>query len=178
MTARLPTILFVAMLLLAGVLVYQAVAPVAAVEEPAEPPVRVTDAGVAKLPAFTPPSREQFAVINTRAAFDPARQPVAEPFVQAAANADTTTPPKVTLVGVIQGGSTAIALLLRENGQTMSVRTGQSVDGWQVVSIAPGRAVFRAGAADYTLTVRAAAGLAQPPLNDSSPPPSTEKPGQ
>jgi hypothetical protein len=132
---------------------------------------------LAKLPTFTPPPKEQFAVVNARAAFDPARQPIVESSSATAASA--TAPPAVTLVGVVLGGSNAVALLLRANGQTISVRTGQSVDGWQVVRIAPpGLAVFRAGATDYTVTLRAAAGLAQPPLNDSSPPPSTEKPGQ
>jgi hypothetical protein len=131
---------------------------------------------LAKLPTFTPPPQEEFAIINARAAFDPARQPVAEPSLATAASA--AAPPQVTLVGEIMDGSSAVALLLRSSGQTITARTGNTVSGWQIIRIAPGLVVFRAGTADYTVTLRAAAGLAQPPLNNSSPPPSTEKPSQ
>lgn len=176
MTSRLTIGLAVVVMLLVGVIVYQDVAPVAPVVEPALAARPVTGT-IAKLPAFTPQPLEQFSVISARAPFDPARQPVPEPTV-AAATANTASPPPVTLVGVVVSESNAVALLLKANGQTVSARVGQSVDGWQLVRVAPGRAVFRAGTTDYTVTLRAAAGLAQPPLNNSSPPPSTEKPGQ
>ena len=175
MTARLPSALFIVVLVLAGVLAYQAVAPVAPIMEPAGIP-RPPATALARLPVFAPAPQDRFAIVNARAVFDPARRAVTEPSMAATAN--TASPPQVTLVGVVSDGTTAVALLLRANGQAVSARTGQSVDGWQITRIAPGLVAFRAGTRDYTVTVRAAAGLAQPPLNSSTPPPPTEKPGQ
>lgn len=175
MISRLPMGLLVVILVLTGVLFFQVVAPVAPIAEPA---LSITPGAAARvaLPVFTPPPQEQFAVINARAAFDPARQAVAE--LPPITDSPAAAAPQVTLVGVILGGSDAVALLLKADGQTISVRPGQSVDGWQIVRIALGQVVFRAGTRDYTVTLRAAAGAAQPPLSNNAPPPATEKPAQ
>ncbi|MBL6936612.1 MAG: hypothetical protein ISR49_02180 [Alphaproteobacteria bacterium] len=164
----------VANLLLLGVVAYQLIAPVAPIAEPAvQPKSRV---GVlAPLPSFEPPPPDRFAAINARAPFDPARHPVAD---ATAARTTAAATLDLTLVGVVAGAGAAVAVLRRASGQTVSVRIGESVDGWRLASVTPGAVVFRTGATDYRLPLRAATGLAQSPLDNGSPPPSTDKPGQ
>ncbi|HEY1707117.1 MAG TPA: hypothetical protein VGG10_02550 [Rhizomicrobium sp.] len=156
MTARM-TLLVVASLL-GAILVYQMIAPVAPIViGPAKAAIR-PEAPFA-LPTYQPPAKQDFAIINMVPAFDPNRQPVAEPL-----EAVTTTqqPPDVSLLGVIIGPEKSMALLRSEN-ETIpsSVTVGQIVEGWRLIRIEPGFVVFHANASDYTVRIRTATGLPQ-----------------
>ncbi len=156
MSARVAGTLFATALMLGAALVYQALAPV--------PPIVVGGAEAAPrppppfpLPVFNPPPESEFAAINARAAFNPARTPVAEP---AQSGMTSQTPPDVALVGVAIGPRKSVALLKPANGgAASSVAIGQTVQGWQLVRIDPGSVVFHANGTDYTVKLRAATGL-------------------
>jgi hypothetical protein len=158
MTDRLTGGLLAVALLLLGVVLYQASAPVTPIAA-----LPATTAHVAMPPAsapYTPPDETQFAIINARSLFDPARQAVAEP---APAAAGGTVPPDLTLVGVIIGGADSIALLKRENArEAISAKLGQSIDGWSVVRITPDSIVLRSGVNEVTLPLKPPPG--GPPL--------------
>lgn len=174
MTSFLPIGLLAVSLGLGSVLAYQALAPVTPIDEPAAKAVPAHAAPLAPA-TYEPPQYEQFAIINTRPLFDSARRPAAEPEVTGTVS---SSPPALTLVGVAIGAGTSVALLKRSDGQaSISGRMGQWIDGWQLVRITPGFVTFRAGATDYTLKIRAAAGLPQPPLNNGELPAVTERPG-
>jgi hypothetical protein len=148
-------------LALGAVLAYQWFAPV--------PPIAVAQAKTVvraeappALPRYDPPSEDQFASINARSAFDPERAPVAEPPEEGTAS---VTPPDISLVGVAIGGEKSVALLKSPGAmEGISATLGQVVDGWSLVRIAPGFVVFHANGTDYTVKLRAAAGLPQPVL--------------
>ncbi len=174
MTSYLPAGLLTVTVGLGSVLAYQALAPVAQADEPVAQVIPVHTVP-AEPPPYDPPSYDQFAVINARPVFDSARQPVAEP---ATTGTVSSSPPALTLVGVAIGAGTSVALLRRADGQaSISGRTGQWIDGWQLVRIAPGFVTFRAGVTDYTMKMRAAAGLPQPPLNNGDVPAVTGRAG-
>jgi hypothetical protein len=175
MSAMLPGALFAVALGLGAVVVYQAVAPVAPLAESAAPDIAYRPPSVALPAAYEPPSEDNFAVINDRPLFDPARQPVAEPQI---AGTQSVTPPDLTLVGVAIGGGASIALLKKAE-VSLSVRLGDTVDGWKLVHVEAGFVVFHAGATDYTVPLRVAKGIAQPPLNNAAPTtPNAATPGQ
>lgn len=174
MTVRLSMILFAVVLCLAGVVAYQALAPVSAIDDPVSPANAHRALPAAPLPQFQPPDEEQFAVINARPLFDPSRQPVAEP---EQAGVQSTVPPDLTLVGVAIGPHMSVALLKKpDSPAAISAQLGQSIEGWKLVHIEAGFVVFHAGTTDYTVPLRAAAGLSQPAL--VPPPGVTEQPGQ
>ncbi|MEI9997331.1 MAG: hypothetical protein WDM91_22230 [Rhizomicrobium sp.] len=171
MRAWLPAGLAVTALGLGGAVFYQAVAPVTPV---AELPVALAPVAPVTLTAFVPPAEDQFAITNDRTLFDPARQPVAEP---AQAGAPGDAPPALTLIGVAVGGGNAIALLKRaEGGPAISAHIGQAIDGWQLVRIESGLVVLRGGGREFTVKMRAAAGLPQPPLRRAAAPDAAGRP--
>ncbi|HEY2069243.1 MAG TPA: type II secretion system protein N [Rhizomicrobium sp.] len=160
--------LLVAVSCLCAVLFYQVLAPVAPVET-ASVVTPVLKPGPI-LPSYTPPPESDFAIINARALFDPARQPVEEPKAQGAASA-SATPPPVSLVGVAIGANKSVALLKKPDEQAaVSVSVGDAVDGWQVTRIARDQVVLSANGTDVTITLRKAAGLPQPVQNTVLPP--------
>ena len=176
MTAVLPGGLFAAALCLGAVVVYQALAPVAAIEDPPLHDSRTGPAPPAALRAFVPPAEDQFAIINARPLFNPARQPVIEP---AQTGERSLSPPDLSLVGVAIGGRNSVALFKKADGHAaISARLGQSIDGWQLVRIEPDFVILRSGVTDYTVKLRAAAGLPQPTVSNVSPMESTQPPGR
>ena len=167
MSTILPASLFAVALGLGAVVVYQAVAPVAPLAESTAPDTAYRLPSVTLPAADEPPSEDRFAVINARPLFDPARQPVAEPEI---AGTQSVTPPDMTLVGVAIGGGASIALLKKADAPaSLSVRLGDTVDGWKLVHIEPGFVVFHAGVSDYTVPLRVAKGIPQPPLSSATP---------
>jgi type II secretory pathway component PulC len=159
MNLRIPGGLFALALALAATLAYQAFAPVPPIAAAQVGPVPHAETSLT-VPVFQPPPEQDFAIINRRAAFDPARQPVAEP----SETADTNQPPPdVSLVGVAIGPQKSVALLKAANGgSATSAEVGQIVEGWQIVRIESGSVVFHANATDFTVTLRKATGLAPP----------------
>jgi type II secretory pathway component PulC len=139
------------------VLAWQMLAPVA--------PIAVDAANAATrpqtaltVPVYQPPPEASFAVINARAAFNPSRQPVAEPPQSGMTTA--ASPPDVTLVGVAIGAGKSIALLKPADGSAaISAAVGQIVQGWQLTRVDADGVVFHANGADYSVKLRAAAGL-------------------
>lgn len=174
--ARLPTILSAVALGLGLVAVWQGVAPVAPVAE-----APAAQAASVSLPPpatarFVPPPQTQFAVINARSLFDPARGPVAEP---APAGTVSTTPPDVTLAGVAIGPASAVALLQRPNVKVATtVRVGDDVDGWKVDRIAADRVVLKSGASTVDVMLRKATGLLNPPVAAPASAPASDPSGQ
>jgi hypothetical protein len=170
----LPTSLLAVALGLGTIIVYQALTPVTPIEDPVARAAPLRTARPMP-PAYVPPTFDQFAIINARPLFDPARHPVSEPERSGTAS---SAPPPLSLVGVAIGAGTQVALLKRADTQaSISGRLGQRIEGWQIVRILPGSVIFRAGATNYTLKMRAAAGLPQPALNNSDLPAVTERPG-
>ncbi len=167
MSRILPAGLFAAVLGLGAVVVYQAVAPVPPLAESAAPDTAYRPPSVTLPAAYEPPPEDSFAAINARPLFDPARRAVAEPEI---AGTQSVTPPDLTLVGVAIGGGASIALLKKADA-SLSVRLGDTVDGWKLVHIEAGFVVFHAGATDYTVPLRVAKGIAQPPVNSAAPAP-------
>ena len=167
MSTTLPAGLIATALCLGAVVAHQALAPVAAIEEPAPRAVRPEAARRATAQDYRPPGEEQFAVINERALFDPARQPVSEP---ERSGAPSLSPSDLSLVGVVIDAGHSVALLKKaEAGAATSVRLGQRIEGWQLVRIAPGFVVLRSGVIDFTVKLRQAAGLPQPAIGNASP---------
>jgi hypothetical protein len=170
MTDRLTGGLLAIALLLAGVVLYQALAPVTPIAA-----LYATAAQVAMPRAsapYSPPEEAQFAIINDRTVFDPARQAVAEPAPAAAGGA---LPPDLSLVGVIIGGANSIALLKRDNArEAISARLGQPIDGWSVVRITADSIVLRAGVNEVTLPLKPPPG--GPPLAPLNPHPAANGP--
>jgi hypothetical protein len=175
MSFAVPGTLFAATLCLAGVVAWQTFAPVPDIEElPAQPAI-VRPVPVSLPPAYAPPPEGEFAVISARPVFDPARRPVGEP---EAAGMQSLAPPDLALVGVAIGSGTSVALLKKTTGgAAISVHLGDAIDGWKLTRIEPGLVVLHAAGTDFTVKMRAAAGLPQPALNTVPPPGVTGQPG-
>lgn len=164
----LPRILAAVALCLGVVVIYQALAPVAPLDDP--PPRPAASHPLAPLPAYVPPAAERLAVINARPLFDPLRRAVAEPQESGSAGGP---PPDLALVGVAIGPWSSVALLKKSGAAAaITARLGDTVDGWQLVKIEPDQVIFHAGGTDYPVRMRTAAGTA-PPL---TPPPTPQQP--
>ncbi len=175
MTSLLPAGLFAASLVLGAAVVYQAAAPVAPIAEPPLPHAALAPVPLPAAPAYVPPPPSRFAIINLRPIFDPARQPVMEPELS---GPRSFVPPELSLVGVAIASQVSVALLKKPMVRAaISVPLGQSIDGWKLVSIGPDFVVLHAGATDFTIKLRAAHGLRQPPLNAVPPPSVTGQQG-
>lgn len=109
--------------------------PAAAAAPPPAAPVKPDQPGALAYALAAPP-------------FDPDRTPGAAPQA-AAADAAAAAPPPAPLpklVGIAGGRGRMVALVKTGSGETLMLRRGQSADGWQLVSVARGEAVFeRAG---------------------------------
>jgi hypothetical protein len=160
MSARLPAALCAIALGLGAVLVYQLVAPVPVVTGPPDA-VAVPVPQTLAVSTYAPPPAGQFAVINARPAFDPQRRAVAEP---EELGATPDAPPDLTLVGVAISGRGAVALMKKDDGPAVSIALGQSIDGWQVETIARDGVTLHAGLREFTVKMREAKGLPQPAL--------------
>lgn len=89
-----------------------------------------------------------YAEVIQRPLFDRSRRPppafpvVAAPLPQPAA---APSPPAVELIGVAVSGPQRYALIRPVGGSSRLVAEGDSVDGWQVQAVAPGRMVLARG---------------------------------
>jgi hypothetical protein len=158
-----------------AVLAWQALAPISPIAElpthtPSLQPARM------ELPVYRPPLEASLAIINARPLFDPARQPVEEP---AESGTQSLSPPDVTLVGVLIAAQNSLALLKEPAARAaVSLRRGESFQGWTLMRIERGFVVLKANEREFTVKLRAAAGLPQPPLNNVSSPVVTGQPGR
>lgn len=140
--------------LLGCVVIYQAVAPIAALDDP--PPAAMPQRHARHAPErYVPPDADRYAIINQRPVFDPARRALADPAEQSAAS---TPPPAVTLIGIAIGPWSSVALLRKSDGTTRIARLGDDVDGWQLVRIARDQVIFHAGGTDYPVAMQTASG--------------------
>ena len=176
MSARLPIALSAVALGLLAVVAWQTFAPVAPIADPPPDAAAARIRPVAPLADYAPPAEDQFAVINARPMFDPARQPVAEPAQSGAAGG---SPPDLSLVGVAIGPWSSVALFKKPGAPAaITGRLGDTIDGWQLVRIDRDSVIFHAGGTDYTVKLRAAAGLPLPPVKPAAPPGVTDQTGQ
>ena len=168
----------VALLMLAVVLLQwqDADAPIAT-------PVPRATPGAATLPASKTmaaitldPAEE--SIVLERPLFSPTRRPPPPPPPPSSATAagggatkpSVPEPPPMnfTLVGIVRDQTSSLALLQPTNGKrVMSLRAGQALDGWMLVSIGIDSASFRNGAAvrELALDYR----RAPPPLPPPAP---------
>jgi len=133
-------------------------------DAPIATPVPRAAPGAATLPASKTmaaitldPAEE--AIVLERPLFSPTRRPPPPPPPPSSATAAggaAATKPSVpepppmnfTLVGIVRDPTSSLALLQPTNGKrVMSLRAGQALDGWMLVSIGIDSASFRNGAA-------------------------------
>lgn len=120
---------------------------------------------VAGVVAVTTPPFEAFAEIAARPPFDPSRKGLA-----AAASSDaSSSPPDVTLIGVILDKENSLALLKSPTTPLATAyRVGATISGWQVAEISPDRVVLSAGPARAELRLDANKAAPHPPAVASS----------
>lgn len=103
---------------------------------------------------FVPSPIAAFDAINERPIFSPDRKPIA-PAAAATAGA-ATTPPPVSLVGVILDGKISMALIKSAASPLETAfAVGETIDGWQVTEIDSGKVVLRSGAATDEIKLEA-----------------------
>ena len=152
-------------------------------DAPIATPVPRAASGAATLPASKTmaaitldPAEE--SIVLERPLFSPTRRPPPPPPPPSSATAagggatkpSVPEPPPMnfTLVGIVRDPTSSLALLQPTNGKrVMSLRAGQALDGWMLVSIGIDSASFRNGAAvrELALDYR----RAPPPLPPPAP---------
>ena len=150
-------------------------------DAPIATPVPRATPGAATLPASKTmaaitldPAEE--SIVLERPLFSPTRRPPPPPPPPSSATAagggatkpSVPEPPPMnfTLVGIVRDLTSSLALLQPTNGKrVMSLRAGQALDGWMLVSIGTDSASFRNGAAvrELVLDFRRAAPPLPPP---------------
>jgi general secretion pathway protein N len=86
-----------------------------------------------------------FAAISERPLFTPSRRP-AEAGVSPATEPEATPLPAFVLRGVVHSGKVRRALLeTAENAPLLRLREGETLDGWEIVTILPRKMVLRQG---------------------------------
>ena len=166
----------VAVLMLSAVLSQwqDADAPVATPVPRAAPGAATVPASKTMAAITLDPAEE--AIVLERPLFSPTRRPPPPPPSSATATGGAATKPSVpepppmnfTLVGIVRDRTSSLALLQPTNGKrVMSLRAGQALDGWMLVSIGTDSASFRSGAAvrELALDYR----RAPPPLPPPAP---------
>jgi hypothetical protein len=134
-------------ILLLGAIGYEVAAPL---PEPQLPPPVAAARPIATAPlaVFHPPPSESFDEINARPVFDRARAPVAEDTSTTIGSfsGTSTTPPAVSLIGIIIDGARRIAMIRSTvSPVATSVSIGDAIEGWKVVQVDPDRIVLRSG---------------------------------
>ena len=153
MNLALPGSLSVLLLGLAGVLAWQALAPVEPIEVPPALAREASESAPVQT-SFIPPSRDEFAIVNARPLFSPTRASIGEPSETGMMHAG---PPDIMLLGVMIGPARSIALLKRpQDAVATTAFVGQTIDGWRLVRIEPGRIVLHGNMADYPIPLRSA----------------------
>ena len=168
----------VALLMLAVVLLQwqDADAPIATPVPRAAPGAATLPASKTMAAITLDPAEE--AIVLERPLFSSTRRPPPPPPQPSSATATggAATKPSVpepppmnfTLVGIVRDRTSSLALLQPTNGKrVMSLRAGQALDGWMLVSIGTDSASFRSGAAvrELALDYR----RAPPPLPPPAP---------
>jgi hypothetical protein len=166
----------------AGLMLAEVLAQWQYVDAPVATPLARAASGAAAVPASKTmaainldPAEE--AIVLQRPLFSPTRRPPPPPPPPSSATAaggGAATKPSVpepppmnfTLVGIVRDQTSSLALLQPTNGKrVMSLRAGQALDGWMLVSIGIDTASFRNGAAvrELALDFRRAAPPLPPP---------------
>jgi hypothetical protein len=95
-----------------------------------------------------------YAAILQRPLFVPGRRMEADSAPEAAAIAVTASIARHAVVGVVRGNGGARAFLKMPDGNTRTLRPGDSLDGWQLAAITPAGALFRKESESITLPVQ------------------------
>ena len=153
----------------AAVLLMKVLSQWAYVGAPVATPVPPAAAGSSDVPASQAmaaisldPTKE--AIVLERPLFSPTRRPPPPPPpTPDPATADSAStkpsapqppPMNFTLVGIVRDATSSLVMLQPTNGQkVLSLRAGQELDGWKLVSIGIDSAAFRNGAAEKALTL-------------------------
>jgi len=170
---------------IAAVLLVMVLSQWAYVGAPVATPVPPAAAGSSALPASQAmaaisldPAKE--AIVLERPLFSPTRRPPPPPPpTPDPATADSAStkpsapqPPPMNfiLVGIVRDATSSLAMLQPANGQkVLSLRAGQALDGWTLVSIGIDSASFRNGAAERALTLDFRRAAPPPPPAPTSP---------
>jgi len=168
----------VAVVLLAQILSQSAYvgAPVSTPAPPAPSSASLLPASQAMAAISLDPAKE--TIVLERPLFSPTRRPPPPPppAPDPATAGDASTKPSApqpppmnfTLVGIVRDATSSLVMLQPANGQkVLSLRAGQELDGWKLVSIGIDSASFRNGAADRALTLD---------FRHAAPPPPTPTP--
>lgn len=147
LTTPTQVVLALVCILLLGAITYEIAAPL---PEPALPAAAPDTRPIATppLPVFHPPPSENFDEINARPVFDRARAPIAADTTTSIGSfsGSSTSPPAVSLVGIIIDGPRRIAMIRSSVAPVAtSVSLGDSIQGWKVDEIDPDRIVLRSG---------------------------------
>lgn len=154
----------------ATVLLVQVLSQWAYVGAPVSTPVPPAASGASLLPAsqamaaiILDPTKE--AIVLERPLFSPTRRPPPPPpptpdpatagdAASTKPSAPQPPPMNFILVGIVRDATSSLVMLQPANGQkVLSLRAGQELDGWKLVSIGIDSASFRNGAADRALTL-------------------------
>ena len=173
MRVLLPALLLGTALTLIGAIAYESLAPLdpVIVETPRPssshvPPIKAV--------AYTPPAIELFADLDARPLFTATRKPLQDP---AQANGAAAPSSDFVLVGVIMGGTRAVALLRNKaTSASMSAAVGDVVSGWRVARIDATTVTLHANGGDFVVPLDSPASQpASPPLV-APPPPTPQQP--
>ena len=98
---------------------------------------------------FVPQSLDRYSIIDEKSVFSPLRQAIKS---AREAAAQTRQPPSFILVGVIMSGEERIAITKAPGSNaSVTVTPGQTIEGWEVVSIAADHIELRADAQTVVL---------------------------
>ncbi len=129
-------------------------------------------------PVYAPPAAEQFAALDSRAPFNPARTPLPDiaPATGGAAEASD-----FTLVGVIMDGTRAVALLhSKSTSSTTSASVGDLVNGWRVSRIEATAVTLQSNQGDFVVVLATPGSQLPsaplPPLSSEAPPEAPARP--
>jgi hypothetical protein len=168
MRVLIPGLLFGASLVLIGAIAYESLAPLdPVVVETPRPSLRHVPS--IKPVAYAPPAIELFADLDARPLFTATRKPLQDP---TQANGAAAPSSDFVLVGVIMGGSRAVALLRNKaTSASTSAAVGDVVNGWRVAKIDATTVTLHANGSDFVVPLDSPANQpASPPLVAPPPP--------
>ncbi len=112
--------------------------------------------GLGALLSAGPRTSAEVATILARPVFAPNRMPRVEPpSASAEANAGVPSPTDhLRVVGLVVAGADSVALVQsQKTGQTVSVRPGDPLEGWQVLRVSPDGVVLAGQGEERTLVI-------------------------
>jgi hypothetical protein len=169
MRALVPALLLGASLTLVGVIAYESFAPLDPVTVETPHP-SASHVPATKPVVYAPPAIELFADLDARPLFTSTRKPLQD---MTQANGAAAPTSDFVLVGVIMGGSRAVALLRnRSTSASTSAAVGDVVNGWRVAKIDATTVTLHANGSDFVVPLDGPANQpAGPPLPAAPPPP-------